>query len=68
MNWFKKSSVPGFVKGDKVTAFGNSGTIKSLSTNGMFVEVTFDDAPNTVIFTIDGKCHSWNKVPCLKKI
>jgi preprotein translocase subunit YajC len=67
MKWFKKSS-PTFQKGDKVIAFGNPGTIKNISSNGMFLEVTFDDAPNTVVFTIDGKVHSWNKLPTLKKI
>lgn len=56
-----------FKVGDKVEAFGNIGTVKNISTNGMFVEVTFPDAPNTIIFTIDGKCHNWNKEPSLKK-
>lgn len=57
-----------FKVGDKVTAFGNTGVVKSVATNGMFVEVTFAEAPNTIIFTIDGKVHSWNSVPVLRKL
>lgn len=57
-----------FLVGDKVKAFGNIGIVKSISTNGMFLEVTFVEAPNTIIFTIDGKIHSWNKRASLEKV
>lgn len=58
----------GFSAGDKVEAFGNSGTVKSTSVNGMFLEVIFPDSPTTVVFTIDGKIHNWNISPSLRKV
>ena len=57
-----------FEIGDKVAAFGNRGYIKSISVNGMFLNVKFDDCDNLVVFNIDGKIFRWNKKPALKKI
>lgn len=57
-----------FHVGERVRAFGNLGTVKSLSTNGMFLEVKFDKIDHTVVFLIDGRIFSWNKKPTLKKI
>lgn len=64
----RKKSATAFSKGDKVQAFGNTGTVKSISSNGMFLEVSFAEAETTVVFTIDGKIHNWNNVPSLVKI
>lgn len=63
-----KKSATAFSKGDKVQAFGNTGTVKSISSNGMFLEVSFAEAETTVVFTIEGKVHSWNNSPSLVKI
>jgi hypothetical protein len=57
-----------FSVGDKVRAFGNKGKVKSLSTNGMFVVVRFDNTEHDVIFYLDGKLFKWNKLPILKKV
>lgn len=57
-----------FEVGDKVRAFGNIGIIKSISKNGMFLEVKFDKVETTVIFNIDGRMFTWNKNITLKKI
>lgn len=57
-----------FEVGDKVRAFGNIGIIKSISKNGMFLEVKFDKVETTIIFNIDGKMFTWNKNITLKKI
>lgn len=57
-----------FEVGDKVRAFGNLGIVKSLSKNGMFLEVKFDNVDTTVVFLIDGKIAKWNKKPSLKKV
>ena len=57
-----------FSTGERVKAFGNLGTIKSLSSNGMFLEVKFDNVDQTVVFLIDGRIFSWNKKPSLKKV
>lgn len=57
-----------FEVGDKVRAFGNTGIIKSISKNGMFLEVKFDKVETTIIFNIDGKMFTWNKNITLKKI
>lgn len=57
-----------FSIGERVRAFGNLGTIKSLSTNGMFLEVKFDKVEHTVVFLRDGRIFGWNKKPTLKKI
>lgn len=57
-----------FEIGEKVRAFGNSGVVKSLSKNGMFLEVKFNKVDTTVVFNIDGRLFKWNKVPSLKKI
>ncbi len=61
------SSSEAFAKGDSVTAFGNKGIVKSISSNGMFLEVAFDGASTTVVFNSDGKIHNWNKRPSLEK-
>lgn len=67
-NWtIKKKRSAAFVKGDLVKAFGNDGVVKKISDNGMFVEVAFEEAPCTVIFTIEGKVHKWNARPSLEK-
>lgn len=57
-----------FSVGDKVRAFGNVGVVKSLSKNGMFLEVKFDKVDTTVVFLKDGRISFWNKKPSLKKI
>lgn len=64
---FNSTGTP-FNIADKVTAFGNEGFVKSISTNGMFIEVSFPDSPTTIIFTIDGRVHNWNKSPSLRKL
>lgn len=56
-----------FQQGDIVTAFGNRGTVKSISDNGMFVIVKFDDFESTVVFNKDGRLMSWHKRPSLRK-
>lgn len=56
-----------FSAGDKVTAFGNEGFVKSVSANG-YLEVSFPEAPATVIFRTDGKLFGWSKVPVLRKL
>lgn len=68
--WIKGELPPAmpFTKGDKVQAFGNTGTVKSISVNGLFVEVAFEESPTTVIFLIDGRIHSWNNSPSLVKL
>lgn len=57
-----------FQVGDIVRAFGNKGIVKSISKNGMFLEVKFDKVDTTVIFNIDGRIFGWNKNITLKKI
>lgn len=57
-----------FQKGDKVSAFGCTGVVKCISNDGHFVEVTFPEAPGTVIFNIDGKLFRWAKEVSLTKI
>lgn len=57
-----------FQKGDKVSAFGNTGTVKSISSNGMFVEVTFPECPSSVVFYMDGKLFQWAKEVSLVKV
>jgi hypothetical protein len=54
--------------GDRVTAFGNRGTVKRISENGMFLVVGFDGTNNDMIFYRDGKMFQWNKKPVLKLI
>jgi hypothetical protein len=56
-----------FKVGDKITAFGNAGIIKSLSPNGLFLIVRFTDVDHDVIFNTDGRLFKWNKTPILKK-
>jgi hypothetical protein len=57
-----------FQKGDTVTAFGNTGTVKLVGVNG-FIEVTFPDCPNgTVVFCSDGKLFRWAKEVSLVKL
>jgi hypothetical protein len=63
----KKSSGP-FSPGDAVEAFGNRGVVKRISHNGMFLEVTLEGAPSSVIFHTDGKLFSWSKTPSLRKV
>lgn len=57
-----------FQVGDRVRAFGNIGVIKSISKNGMFLEVKFDKVETTIVFNIDGRIFGWNKNITLKKI
>ena len=57
-----------FQVGDRVSAFGNKGIIKSASTNGLFLIVRFDKTEHDIIFYLDGKLFKWNKKPILKKI
>ncbi len=57
-----------FAPGVSVTAFGCNGVIKRLSDNGMFLLVKFDDCPDLVVFTLEGKLFSWAKEPQLKAI
>ena len=64
----KNGTSESFAKGDVVTAFGNKGIVKSISSNGMFVEVQFEGAPCTTLFDIDGKCMKWNKRSSLEKL
>lgn len=54
--------------GDRVTAFGNRGTIKKISENGMFLIVRFDGVNDDMIFYRDGRLFKWNKKPTLKLI
>jgi hypothetical protein len=54
--------------GDRVKAFGNKGTIKKISENGMFLIVRFDDTNDDMIFYRDGRLFKWNKKPILRKI
>lgn len=68
---FKKKLAPAsdsFKSGDRVTAFGNIGTVKGISPNGMFLEVNFPDAPTTMIFHLDGKLMAWHKATTLRKV
>lgn len=53
--------------GDKVQAFGNTGVIKRLSDNGLFLIVKFDNVEDLVVFYTDGKLFKWNKEAILKK-
>jgi len=53
---------------DRVTAFGNRGTIKKISENGMFLIVRFDGVNDDMIVYRDGKIFQWNKKPVLKLI
>lgn len=57
-----------FSPGDIVTAFGNRGIVKSISNNGMFVIVKFDDFESTVVFNKDGRLMKWHKRPSLRKV
>lgn len=57
-----------FSAGDTVTAFGNIGTVKRISPNGMFVEVKFPEFDNIVTFYLDGKYSQWHKEPSLRKV
>jgi hypothetical protein len=63
----KKPKTGPFQKGDIVTAFGNTGEVKSISENG-FVIVKFPEFESTVVFNLDGKLMSWNKDAILKKV
>lgn len=66
-NLFSQKSV-NFEAGDKVSAFGNIGTVKRISPNGLFVEVTFPEFDSVVTFHLDGKQTSWHKLPSLRKV
>lgn len=57
-----------FQMGDRVMAFGSRGNVHSLSSNGLFVMVKFDDFDSLVVFNTDGKMFKWNKKPILKKV
>ena len=57
-----------FQVGDRVVAFGNRGNVHSLSQNGLFINVKFDDFDSIVVFNTDGKMFKWNKKPILKKV
>lgn len=63
-----KTGTSPFIVGDSVKAFGNTGTVKSISANGMFLEVQFPEAQATTVFTICGRVHAWNKRPSLEKV
>lgn len=54
--------------GDRVSAFGNRGTIKKISENGMFLIVRFDNTEDDMVFYRDGKLFKWNKKPTLKLV
>jgi hypothetical protein len=62
-----KSTTP-FAPGDKVTAFGNTGTVKRISPNGLYVEVMFPEFDSIVTFHPDGKQSKWHKAPSLRKV
>lgn len=64
---FVKNTGTTFQPGDLVTAFGCNGVVKKLSDNGMFLEVTLEGAPSTIIFDLDGKLFKWAKCPSLEK-
>jgi hypothetical protein len=72
MNWrkfFGKSEKTGpFSPGDKVIAFGNTGTVKRISPNGLFIEVQFPEFDSIVTFHLDGKQSQWHKKPSLRKV
>lgn len=57
-----------FKVGDRVAAFGNRGVVHSISINGMFLNVKFNDSDSLVVFNIDGRIFRWNKKPILKKL
>ncbi len=57
-----------FAPGDKVTAFGNTGTVKRISPNGLYVEVNFPEFDSIVTFHPDGKQSQWHKKPSLRKV
>lgn len=68
LNFVKlKQTITPFQKGDKVTAFGNIGEVKSVGPNG-YLTVKFDDFESTVVFHTDGKLMKWNKNVSLTKI
>lgn len=54
--------------GDRVSAFGNRGTVKKISENGMFLIVRFDNTEDDMVFYRDGKLFKWNKKPTLKLV
>lgn len=62
----KKKNGAIFTPGNKVTAFGNFGKVKSVS-NG-FVIVKFDECESTVVFNEDGKLMKWHKEVSLKHV
>lgn len=63
-----KAKSKAFVAGDKVKAFGNLGTVKRISPNGLFIEVQFPDFDSIVTFYLDGKMCQWHKRPSLVKV
>ena len=64
-----KNSGQAFKRGDTVTAYGNIGTVKNISPNGMFVVVVFPDCKNgDLLFHPDGKAQTWHKEAVLKKV
>lgn len=64
----KEPKTDPFQKGDKVTAYGNVGEVKSVSENGMFVVVKFPEFDSNVIFNIDGRHASWCKEVSLRHV
>jgi len=58
-----------FQPGDRVIAlFGNEGKVHSISANGLFLSVKFDNFDSLVVFNIDGRASAWHKEPSIKRI
>jgi preprotein translocase subunit YajC len=60
-----KNTLAPLKPGDKVTAFGNVGTVKSVTE--LHIIVKFDDFDSQVVFNKDGKLMSWHKKVSLRR-
>jgi hypothetical protein len=47
---------------------GNLGTVHSISSNGLFLLIKFDDWDSIVILYLDGRQQKWHKKPFIRKV
>jgi hypothetical protein len=58
-----------FQPNDRVKSLtGNLGTVHSISQNGIFLQIKFDDFDSLVVLYLDGRQQSWHKKPFIRKI
>jgi hypothetical protein len=47
---------------------GNLGTVHSISSNGLFLQIKFDDWDSLMILYLDGRQQKWHKKPFIRKL